>query len=164
MCKVKKKGNFMINIAIIGSGSWGVALAIHLAKMGNNIKIWSYSKEEKDLINNEKKCKFLPKAVIPEGVECFNTYKEAIEGADLILQVTPSKVTRNVVKEYKQYVNPEKQPIVVCSKGIEEDTAMTLDEVILDEIPNARVGALSRTKSCRRSFYSYTNGFSYCIT
>ena len=40
----------MKNIAIIGSGSWGVALAIHLAKLGNKIKIWSFAEEEKDLI------------------------------------------------------------------------------------------------------------------
>ena len=50
----------MKKIAIIGSGSWGVALAIHLAKNGNNVKIWSFMQEEADLINNEKKCKFLP--------------------------------------------------------------------------------------------------------
>ena len=48
----------MKNIAIIGSGSWGVALAIHLAKLGNNIKIWSFAEDERDLINKEKKCKF----------------------------------------------------------------------------------------------------------
>ena len=50
----------MKNISIIGSGSWGIALAIHLAKMGNKLKVWSFAKEEADLINNEKKCKFLP--------------------------------------------------------------------------------------------------------
>lgn len=44
----------MKNIAIIGSGSWGVALAIHLAKLGNNIKIWSFAEDERDLINKEK--------------------------------------------------------------------------------------------------------------
>ena len=60
----------MKNIAIIGSGSWGVALAIHLARCGNNIKIWSFLEEERDLINNEKKCKFLPNAVIPDNIEC----------------------------------------------------------------------------------------------
>ena len=47
----------MKKITIIGSGSWGVALAIHLAKLGHKIKIWSFSKEEAYLINNEKKCK-----------------------------------------------------------------------------------------------------------
>lgn len=138
----------MKNIAIIGSGSWGVALSIHLAKMGHNVKIWSFAKDEMDLINNEKKCKFLPKVTIPENVRCFDDYKEVITGADLILHVTPSKFTRSTVKEYKQYVNPEKQPIIICSKGIEETTALTLDEVVLQEIPNARVGALSRAKSC----------------
>ena len=44
----------MKKIAIIGSGSWGVALGIHLASMGNNVKIWSFSQQEADLINNEK--------------------------------------------------------------------------------------------------------------
>ena len=41
----------MKNIAIIGSGSWGVALAIHLAKLGNNIKIWSFLVQEKKINN-----------------------------------------------------------------------------------------------------------------
>lgn len=75
----------MKKITIIGSGSWGVALAIHLAKLGHKIKIWSFSKEEADLINNEKKCKFLPKVTLPEGITCYLDYKEAIEGSEIIL-------------------------------------------------------------------------------
>ncbi len=133
----------MKNIAIIGSGSWGVALAIHLVKNGHKIKIWSYEKEEADLINNQKKCKFLPNVEIPDNIECKLDYEEVIKGADLILQVTPSKFTRNIVKQYAKYVDVKKQPIIVCSKGIEKETTLTLDEVILQEIPNARIGALS---------------------
>lgn len=131
----------MKNIAIIGSGSWGVALTIHLANLGNKIKIWSFSEEERDLINKEKKCKFLPKAVIPDGIECTTSYKEAIEGSDFIIHVTPSKFTRNIVKEYKEYVT--NQPIVICSKGFEKDSMLTLDEVIQEEIPNAKIAVLS---------------------
>ena len=133
----------MKQIAIIGSGSWGVALAIHLAKNGNMVKIWSFSEEEANLLNNEKKCKFLPQAVIPDNIECRNSFEEVINGADIILHVTPSKFTRDTVKQYKQYVDVKNQPIVVCSKGIEKETALTLDEVIKQEIPDARVGALS---------------------
>lgn len=133
----------MKNIAVIGSGSWGVALSIHLAKMGHSVKIWSFLQEEADLINNERKCKFLPGVVIPENIECKTNYEEVIKGANLILQVTPSKFTRNIVKEYKKYVDVKNQPIIICSKGIERDTSLTLDEVILEEIPDARVGALS---------------------
>lgn len=133
----------MKKIAIIGSGSWGVALAIHLAKLGNEVRIWSFMEEEANLINNEKKCKFLPNIKLPDGIKCFTSYKEVIEDANFILQVTPSKFTRNIVREYSKYISPEKQPIVICSKGIEKETELTLDEVIKQEIPNARVGALS---------------------
>ena len=130
-----------MNIAIIGSGSWGVALAIHLAKLGNKIKIWSFSEEEKDLINNEKKCKFLPNVVIPDGIQCTTSYEEAINGSEFIIHVTPSKFTRNIVKEYKQYVT--NQPIVICSKGFEKDSMLTLDEVIQEEMPNSKIAVLS---------------------
>ena len=131
----------MKNIAIIGCGSWGVALAIHLAKLGNNIKMWSFSEEEKNLINNEKKCKFLPNVEIPEGVEATTSFKEAIEGSDFIIHVTPSKFTRDTVKQYKEFVKD--QPIVICSKGFEKSTMLTLDEVVQEEIPNAKIAVLS---------------------
>ena len=129
------------NIAIIGSGSWGVALSIHLAKQGHNVKIWSFSQDECDMINNEKKCKFLPNVELPEGIKCTTSHEEAIEGTDFIVHVTPSKFTRDVVKQYKQYVT--NQPIVICSKGFEKDSLLTLDEVIQEEIPNAKIAVLS---------------------
>ena len=131
----------MKNIAIIGSGSWGVALAIHLAKLGNNIKLWSFSEEEMDLINKEKKCKFLPNVTIPNGIECTTSFKDAIDGTDFIIHVTPSKFTRNIVKQYKEFVT--NQPIVICSKGFEKDTMMTLDEVVKEEIPDVKIAVLS---------------------
>lgn len=131
----------MKKVTIIGSGSWGIALAIHLAKMGHKVKVWSFAKEEADLINNERKCKFLPNVNLPEGIECVLDYKEAIEGSEIILHVTPSKFTRSTVKEYKQYVT--NQPIIICSKGFEKETLLPLDEVIRQEIPNARIGVLS---------------------
>lgn len=131
----------MKNVAIIGSGSWGVALAVHLASIGNNVKIWSFCQEEADLINNEKKCKFLPNIVLPDNIYCSLDYKEVIDGSDFILHVTPSKFTRNIVKDYKAYI--ENQPIIICSKGLETDTLLTLEEVIKQEVPNAKIGALS---------------------
>ncbi len=131
----------MKKISIIGSGSWGVALAIHLAKLGNQIKIWSFLEEERDLINNERKCKFLPNVTIPEGIMCTTSYKEAIEDSEMILHVTPSKFTRDTVKQYKEYVT--NQPIIICSKGFEQATLETLDEVIQEEMPQAKIGVLS---------------------
>lgn len=131
----------MKNISVIGSGSWGVALAIHLAKLGNNIKIWSFSEEERDLINNEKKCKFLPNIELPENIYCTTSYEETITGTEMIIHVTPSKFTRDTVKQYKKYVT--NQPIIICSKGFEKESLLTLDEVIQEEIPNAKIAVLS---------------------
>jgi len=128
-------------ITIIGSGSWGVALAIHLAKLGNEIKIWSFDEGERDLINKERKCKFLPEVTIPEGVYCTTSYEEAIKGSEYILHVTPSKFTRNTVKEYKKYVT--NQTVVICTKGFEKETLCTLDEVLKDEMPNVNLAVLS---------------------
>ena len=131
----------MKNIAIIGSGSWGVALGIHLAKLGNKIKIWSFMQEEADLINNERKCKFLPEVTLPEGIYCTTSYEEAIKDSEIILHVTPSKFTRNTVKEYKRYV--KNQTIVICTKGFEKETLSSLDEVFKQEIPNLKLAILS---------------------
>ena len=174
----------MKNICIIGSGSWGTALGINLARRGHNIKIWSFAEDERDLINNEKKCKFLPQAEIPEGVYCTTSFEEAIKDTDIILHVTPSKFTRDTVKKYKQYVT--NQPIIICSKGFEKETLKTLDDVLKEELPNSKIAVLSgdtssacdgpestaifefgsctfRTITCRRSIFKYTNGISCCI-
>ncbi len=61
----------MKNIAIIGSGTWGVALAIHLAKKGNKVRIWSFTEEETNSINIDRKCKFLPNAIIGDRYNVF---------------------------------------------------------------------------------------------
>ena len=128
-------------IAVIGSGSWGLALSNHLAEMGNNVKVWSFTEEEKNLINNEHKCKFIPDMVLDEKVVCSNDLKEVVQEAEYIFHVTPSKFTRNIFKDYKKYV--QNKPIIICSKGFENDTLKTLDEVMREELPNVKIGALS---------------------
>jgi glycerol-3-phosphate dehydrogenase (NAD(P)+) len=128
-------------VAVIGSGSWGVALSIHLASMGNNVKIWSFSEEEANLINNEKKCKFLPEVTLQDNIVCYTDFSKTLENTDIILHVTPSKFVRNTIKQYKEYI--KNQPIVMCAKGFERETLYTLDKVIEDELPNKKYAVLS---------------------
>ena len=132
----------MKKIAIIGSGSWGAALGIFLANNGNQVSLWSFNEDEKNSINNDKKCIFLPKAVIPEGVTCSNDFEEVLDGAEIILHVTPSKFVRSTLKQYKDLVK-ENQMVIMCSKGFEAGTDLTLDEVIKQELPNIKYGILS---------------------
>ena len=131
----------MKNIAIIGSGSWGSALTINLANEGNNIKLWSFDEEEKRIINEEKRCKFIPDAVIPDNVYCSNDFEEVIKDVDFILHVTPSKFTRETFRKYKKYVG--NKPVIICSKDFEKDSLKTLDQVIKEEMPEVRIGVLS---------------------
>ena len=91
----------MKNIAIIGSGTWGVALAMHLSNIGHNVKLWAFMQEEADNINIEKKCKFLPDVRINDNITCYTDIQKVVEGTDMILHVTPSKFVRETIKKYK---------------------------------------------------------------
>lgn len=132
----------MKNIAIIGSGSWGAALGIYLQTHGHNVRMWSFNPEETRSINEDKKCVFLPKATIPEGLVCTGSFEEALDGADIILHVTPSKFVRSTLKQYKHLVKPN-QIVLMCSKGFESETCSTLDAVMAEELPGIKTGIMS---------------------
>ena len=128
-------------IAVIGSGSWGIALANHIADMGNKVKVWSFTEEEKELINKEHKSNYIKDFIINENVVCSNDIKEVVEESEFILHVTPSKFSRDTFKMYKDYVG--NKPVIICSKGFEDSTLSTLDKVFKEELPTIRVAALS---------------------
>ena len=107
----------------------------------HNVKIWSFAQKEADLINKERKCIFLPMATMPENIYCTTDIKEAVEGSDIILHVTPSKFFRDTLNKYKEYITT--QPVVICSKGFELATLSTLNDVAEQEIPNVKIGAFS---------------------
>lgn len=131
----------MKKVAIIGSGSWGVALSIHLAKMGNTINLWSFDEDEARLINEERRCKFLPGVELPENINCYTNFNDTLQNTDIILHVTPSKFVRDTIKKYKDLV--DEQPIIMCAKGFERETLYTLDEIIKEELPGKLYGVLS---------------------
>ena len=132
----------MKKIAIIGAGSWGSALAIYLAKQGHEVKLWSYNDDERDLINNKRECVFLPGVEIPEGVWASENFEKVLDGAEIILHVTPSKFVRSTMEQYKDLVK-DNQYVVMCSKGFEPVTGKTLDEVMEEELPGKKIGILT---------------------
>ena len=112
----------MKNISIIGSGSFGCALA-YILEEKNNVKIWSYTKEETDSINNDHKCLFLPKIKLNDNVKCYQSYEEAIEDSDLIILVTPSSVFKKTCESIKKYIS--NQEIVIATKGLCDDRLLS---------------------------------------
>ena len=129
-------------ISVIGSGSWGVALAYLLNNNGHDVKIWSYSQEEADMINKEKKCKFLPEQTLPDNLPCYTSLEEAIKDTEIILIVTPSMAIRSTLNNMKPFVKDD-QVFLLCSKGMEPDTQKVFTEVIEEIYPNNKVAALS---------------------
>jgi glycerol-3-phosphate dehydrogenase (NAD(P)+) len=114
---------------------------IHAANLGNEVTMWAHSDEEYRQINENRKTKYLPNAIIPETIKCTKSLEEAIKNSELIFHVTPSKYTRETMKKYKQYIT--NQPVIICSKGFEASTLYTLSEVATDEMPNAKIGVFS---------------------
>lgn len=129
-------------VGILGSGGWGVALSLILNKNGHDVKLWAYTKEEMEIINNEKRCKFLPQAVIPNDVVCYNDYETVVKGADIIIVVTPSAAIRNTLHAIEPFVT-ENQIILLASKGIEANTQKIYSDVISEILPNNKVAVIS---------------------
>lgn len=129
------------NVAVIGSGSWGLALGIHIADQGNDVKVWSFTESEKNTINMEHKSDYLKDVDINKNLVCSNDIKEVVENADYIFHVTPSKFSRTTFNTYKDYVG--NKPIIICSKGFEDESLTTLDQVFKQELPSARIAVLS---------------------
>ncbi len=119
----------MKNITILGSGSFGCALA-HTFSKNNNIKIWSYTKEETDSINIKHECLQLPSIKLDDSIKCYQDYEEALNNSDIIVLVSPSNTIRNTCKEIKEYYN--NQDILLASKGMENDKLLT--DVIKEEL------------------------------
>lgn len=131
----------MKNIAIIGSGSFGCALANYLSNKGNIVKVWSYKEEECNIINSEHICVSLENSKLNEKIKCYTNYEEVINNSEYIFLVTPSQSIREVCKNMKRFVS--NQRIIIASKGLEKDTNKFLFDVVKEELPNNIVGILS---------------------
>ncbi|MGL4739129.1 MAG: NAD(P)H-dependent glycerol-3-phosphate dehydrogenase [Cellulosilyticaceae bacterium] len=126
----------MSKIAIIGAGSWGLALGLLLNEKDNEVIFWCHQEAEKEAIlasRENKRC--LPGVKIPLEVTFTTSMAEALVGRDLVVLAVPSKVIRQTTKSMAPYLEPQ-TVVVNVSKGIEDVTYMTLSEVVESEVPN----------------------------
>ncbi len=132
----------MAKIAIIGAGSWGTALSVVLHTNGHEVTIWSIVEDEiRMLKESHEHIDKLPGVKLPDDMIFTTDLGEACSGKDLLVLAVPSPFTRSTSKMMKEYVS-EGQLIVSVAKGIEEDTLMSLSQVIKQEIPQCRAAVL----------------------
>ena len=120
----------MTQIAIIGAGSWGTALASSLARSDHQVILWAYEPEvvESIRVRHENEL-FMPGFKLPENVAATSDMGEALVGAKIILTVVPSHVCRPVYEQMLPYLHPE-MVFVSATKGIDSERRLRMSEVI----------------------------------
>ena len=133
----------MKKVAVIGSGSWGTALAMMLQKYGHEVVIWSRRQDAVDEMQKERENKrYLPGISLPEGMAFTTNRKQAVKDAEIIILAVPSRAVRPTVVDFAPYFTKE-QVLVNVAKGLEEGTLKRLSEVIQECVPQCEVCILS---------------------
>ncbi|MCI5569305.1 MAG: NAD(P)H-dependent glycerol-3-phosphate dehydrogenase [Lachnospiraceae bacterium] len=133
----------MAKVSVIGSGSWGTALAWLLCNNGHNVTLWSFLEKENDMfVKYRENVEKLPGVKLQESIQFTSDLKEAIEDKELMVLAVPSTAVRSTARNMKQFVKPG-QIIVDVAKGVEESTLMIMTDIIEQEIPQANVAVLS---------------------
>ena len=135
-----------LNIGVIGGGSWGTALANLLGTKGYAIDFWVFEEEVRAQILTFRENRiFLPGIPLSERLHPTGDLRQAVMGKDLVLMVVPSHLMRAVSQRMSSHV-PDKALIVSASKGIENQTLLTMSGVLsqtLAQIPDTHIAALS---------------------
>ena len=120
----------MKKICVIGAGSWGTALAVHLANLGFSVWLWGRPEDGIDLIKSERENRhFLPGIVIPDNIYPETDPLLALQDADVLVFSVPSQVLRPVLEKLHPYI-PADAFIVNTAKGLEISTGMRLSQVV----------------------------------
>lgn len=133
----------MRHVSFLGAGSWGTALAILCANNGHKVTLWSKVESEIEMLReNREHVDRLPGVKLPDSIVIEEDLEKACTDQDIIVCSVASPFVRSTAQEAKPFIK-DKQIIVNVGKGIEEDTLMTLCEILEDELPMADVAVLS---------------------
>ncbi|MCM1058141.1 MAG: NAD(P)-dependent glycerol-3-phosphate dehydrogenase [Firmicutes bacterium] len=132
----------MAKVSILGGGSWGIALAVLLHKNGHRVTVWSALEAEIEMLQSNHEHKMLPGVRLSEDTLFTTDDREAVEGQDLLVMAVASSFTRRTANRLAKLVAAG-QKILNVAKGIEDESLMTLSEIIEQEIPQADVAVLS---------------------
>lgn len=132
----------MERIGVIGSGTWGTAIAILLSHNGHEVTLWSAIPSEIEELEKTRRHPNLPEAEIPKEIQMTADLKEAMEDKDLLVMAVPSVFVRETAKKMRPLCK-DSQRIVDVAKGIEEKTLDTMSMILKEELPMAEVAVLS---------------------
>src|SRR5437868_5764993 len=134
----------MPKVTVLGAGSWGSALAVHLSRVGHEIYLWGRDPAlVDDLRCRRENAVYLPGIALPAGLSVSSDLEAALEGAEIVVSAIPSHGCRDVMRRAARLMAP-RATIVSATKGLETDTLRRMSEVIVDEAgPDRPVVVLS---------------------
>ena len=132
-----------MNISILGTGAYGLALALMFHKNKNKIKMWTKFEEEKDRITKEhENSKVLPGVKIPNDITISTDFKEVVQDANLIVIAVPAGFVDDVSFELSKYYN-EDQYVLLASKGIERDSCLFVADIFKKHVKTRKYAVIS---------------------
>jgi len=129
-------------ITVLGGGAWGTALALTMARAGNEVRLWARDEAMVAAIGKGENPRYLPGIRLDPVLEATTDLDAALDGADCMLVVTPAQVLRAVLGEVKSHVSAH-VPLVLCAKGIEGSSGKLLSQIAGEILPKNPVAALS---------------------
>ena len=131
-----------MKITVLGSGGWGTALALLLVDNGNDVTLWSYSRERSELLERTRENPRLAGVALPEALK-LSAELESVAESGIVVMAAPSFAVRDTARMAAPLLRKD-AVVVSTAKGIEKDTALCMTQVIEEELGGkGRVAALS---------------------
>ena len=122
-------------IAILGAGSWGTALAVHLRRTGHDVRLWARDETLVEGIRSHRiNPRYLSEITVPDGVLASSDGPAVLDGARTVVVAVPSHVVRSVVASLRDWI-PRDAVLVSAAKGLETSSLSRMSQVIADEMP-----------------------------
>ncbi len=133
-----------MRVSVIGAGSWGTAVSWLLGGRGHEVRLWAREPEIAQGVNESRRNpRYLPEVALPDAVWATSDLPLALEGTEAVVMVTPSIGVRATAEGMKPHLSDD-TPVVVLSKGVEQDTLMLMTEVLVDVLGGRdRIAGLS---------------------
>jgi len=131
-------------IAILGAGSWGTALAVHLGRIGHEVRLWARDRDlADDMAARRANAVYLPEVTLPNTVAVTHAIADALSSTDLVVSAIPSHGCRTVWRQAAPYLRA-RATVVSATKGLESDTLLRISQVVAEEVgPGHAVVVLS---------------------
>lgn len=117
-------------IGVLGSGSWGTALAVHLSRAGHEVRLWARDAAlANQMASTRGNAAYLPGIELPAALQVTHALAEAVADAEFVVMAVPSHGMRTVIRAASPLIN-QRATVVSATKGLEEDSMLRMSQVI----------------------------------